>query len=196
MTTNTPVDNEPTQQQDDTTLENVDLESPSNNPSFDPQPESNNDLPDDSESTNPASDNNTSAPTDDNNTDSPTYPTSKSSVPTVVVSTTNSEDGSKELPAVPVLDEVGKEIPTDPSTSSLSLPKPRRSKRSPSFALSVSSVSNTGQQTVSSIVFIKNAMESISKHKATSKNLTLSSTVTRALSMFIFPSLSSFLTFS
>lgn len=72
----------------------------------------------------------------------------------------------------------------DDVESNLSVSKPRRSKRSHSIALSVSNISTTGQQTVSSIVFIKNAFESISKHKAVTKNPTLSSSVTKALSEY------------
>jgi hypothetical protein len=68
--------------------------------------------------------------------------------------------------------------------SSLTVSKPRRSKRSHSFALSVSNISTTGQQTVSSIILFKNAFELISKHKAVSKNPTLQSSVNRALSKF------------
>lgn len=69
--------------------------------------------------------------------------------------------------------------------SSLTVSKPRRSKRSLSFALSMSNINTTGQQTVSSIVLFKNAFESISKHKAVSKNPTLQSSVNRALSMYL-----------
>ncbi|CDO53216.1 similar to Saccharomyces cerevisiae YDR170C SEC7 Guanine nucleotide exchange factor (GEF) for ADP ribosylation factors involved in proliferation of the Golgi, intra-Golgi and ER-to-Golgi transport [Geotrichum candidum] len=67
--------------------------------------------------------------------------------------------------------------------SSLTVSKPRRSKRSHSFALSVSNISTTGQQTVSSIILFKSAFELISKHKAVSKNPTLQSSVNRALTV-------------
>lgn len=115
-------------------------------------------------------------PVDEPSTPSEAIP----ATPAVVVSEHAVEDDSdsKNLSSVP-------ETPTDgPSQSSLSLatPKPRRSKRSSSFVLSQSSV-NSGQHTVSSAVFIKKALETISKHKTTAKNAPLDSATTKALSM-------------
>lgn len=60
----------------------------------------------------------------------------------------------------------------------------RRSKRSRSIALSVSSVTPSGQPIVSSAVFIKKALTTIKSHRATSKNPALEAAVTKALSMF------------
>lgn len=98
--------------------------------------------------------------------------------PNLVIS---SQQEPTDLPSV-------SETPTDaePSaaSSTLSLPKARRAKRSPSFALSMSSVNSTGQQTISSSVFIKNALETISKHKATAKNPALESSCSKALSKY------------
>lgn len=69
-----------------------------------------------------------------------------------------------------------------PSASTQSLPTSRRSRRLPSFALSTSSIGSNGQSTVPSAVFIKKALETISKHKATSKNAALESACAKALS--------------
>lgn len=60
----------------------------------------------------------------------------------------------------------------------------RRSHRSRSMALSISSVTSSGQPIVSSAVFIKKALNIIKSHKATSKNSALDSSVTKALSSF------------
>lgn len=79
-------------------------------------------------------------------------------------------------------DEI-KEFPTLPSPTDLSQSRKKlyRSKRTNSLALSVSSVTTSGQPTLSSAVFIKKAMESISSHKGTRKNQPLQVAVAKAI---------------
>lgn len=60
----------------------------------------------------------------------------------------------------------------------------RRSHRSRSIALSLSSTTASGQPIVSSAVFIKKALTAIKKHKATSKVPSLEGSVSKALSIF------------
>lgn len=60
----------------------------------------------------------------------------------------------------------------------------RRSRRSPSIALSLSSVTTSGQQIVSSSVFIKKALTTIKNHKVTSRNAALDGSVSKALNIF------------
>lgn len=102
----------------------------------------------------------------------------------------NSQSSVSQDPAIEILnvstedsDEI-KEFPTLPSTPtdlSQSRKKQYRSKRTNSLALSVSSITTSGQQTMSSAVFIKKAMESISSHKGTRKNQPLQVAVAKAL---------------
>jgi hypothetical protein len=71
---------------------------------------------------------------------------------------------------------------SDIESSTLSAPRQtRQSRRSPSIALSISSTSS-GHQTISSVIFIKKALESISKSKDARKISALDTSVSKALS--------------
>lgn len=70
----------------------------------------------------------------------------------------------------------------DPST--LNTPRQvRQSRRSPSVALSISSTSS-GHQTISSVIFVKKALETINRSKDARKISALDTSVSRALSMY------------
>lgn len=60
----------------------------------------------------------------------------------------------------------------------------RRSRRSPSLALSASNITVSGQTVVSSSVFIKKALTAIKAHKSTSNFAALDGSVSKALSIF------------
>lgn len=96
--------------------------------------------------------------------------------PGITILNSTEEDDIQKFPSLPV-------IPVDPQNDTR---KRRHTRLAPSLALSISSITNTGQQTVSSSVFIKKAMQTISKHKVTAKNPVLKTSVTNALSTYSF----------
>lgn len=112
---------------------------------------------------------------------------------TVEETKANDEDtvdtvGQKELPTVniplndsPAPNEEG-ETDSTPSTPNSTN---RRSRRTPSIALSISSTSS-GHQTVSSIVFVKKALETIGKSNDGRKISSLETAVKKALSRLWF----------
>lgn len=88
----------------------------------------------------------------------------------------------KIINADPEEDDTIKEFPTMPHTPIDSTRRRRHNqRRSNSMALSISSISSNGQQTISSSVFIKKAFQLISKHKAAVKIPSIMSSVGKAL---------------
>lgn len=110
--------------------------------------------------------------TESNKTPESTESTSQLPPAITLLNSTEEDDDIQEFPSLPV-------TPVDPKHDTR---KKRHTKMSPSLALSVSSITSTGHQTVSSSVFIKKAMQLISRHKATAKNSTIKAAVTKALS--------------
>lgn len=111
-------------------------------------------------------------------------------------STESREETSTPVPSIAVVTETPEDVPSTPSNNNedddvandnLTVSPTRtgrRSKRSPSLALSVSSITATGQHVISSDVFIKKALKAIKAHKSTSKVPALDGSVTKALNIF------------
>lgn len=102
--------------------------------------------------------------------------------------------GSPENPAIKILnidpaDNDIKEFPSLPTTPVDPWQSRRRrhtNKRTNSMALSISSLTTAGQQTVSSSLFIKTALQQLLGHKASSKTPSLLTPATKALGKYFF----------
>lgn len=111
--------------------------------------------------------------------DTPSYPAFPAPVTSATTTSSTPSTTGATSSTTTVDDDVANENATVSPTRT-----GRRSRRSPSLALSLSNVTISGQTIVSSSVFIKKALSTIKAHKSTASHPALDGSVTKALSIF------------